>query len=121
MRFDGANAKEGPFRSTLRTIRFAPMDAALIVRRTKMQAATPVTWYRPNDACEALSPLFDHHGDRRMVIDNILVRLGDDNVNFPMQRARYREARLVIVDGSAFWLDAVTRKPLWNVSGWRLP
>ena len=84
-----------------------------------MQAATPVTWFRPNDARQVLSPLFDHHGEKRMVIDHLVVRLADDS-HYPIWRARYREARLVIVGGSTFWLDASTRKPLWNVSGWAL-
>ncbi|KGC58669.1 hypothetical protein [Burkholderia pseudomallei] len=80
-----------------------------------MPSIEPVQWQPPHEAVAALKPLLA----RNKVVENIIVRLSRDK-RFPIRGARYRVARFALIGEVPFWIDAVSQRPLYSVTGFRL-
>lgn len=76
---------------------------------------SPIEWQPPHEAIAALKPLLD----RDKVVENIIVRLSRDQ-RFPVRGGLFRVARFALVGEVPFWIDAVTQRPLYSVTGFRL-
>ena len=81
-----------------------------------MPAVQPIEWEHPGTALATLKPLLETGGG---AVENVIVRLGL-NRHYPLRKRRYRLARFALVGNVPFWLDAMTHRPLYQVSGWVL-
>lgn len=75
----------------------------------------PVEWQPAHEAVAALKPLLA----RDKVVENIIVRLSRDK-RFPIRGPQYRVARFALIGEVPFWIDAVSQRPLYSVTGFRL-
>ena len=80
-----------------------------------MPSVQPIEWEHPGTARTALKVLLERGG----AVENVIVRLSRDQ-RFPRHGPRYRLARFALIGDVPFWLDAVTQRPLYRVSGYRL-
>lgn len=76
----------------------------------------PLQWQAAYEAPIALKALLDRGGG---VVESVIVRLALDR-RYPLRGQRYRLARYAVVNGTGWWIDAVTERPLYGVIGFRL-
>ncbi|RQP98065.1 hypothetical protein [Burkholderia stagnalis] len=81
-----------------------------------MPSIQPIQWDHPGTAPAILKPLLERGGG---VVENVIVRLSRDQ-RFPIRGARYRLAKYALVGEVPFWIDVMTQRPLYPVSGYKL-